>query len=1429
MRRALRANAVQLPWVLGRASRFYTAGGDAGFHNQGRERKRDGITYDVKTSGKTMKGGNTRLSSNINNRKLTSGMMGKPELLFPDAQEHDMDDTDVAVEEGGIGLGEKNESRQQQEEEVRAPPNIKRRYEPLVRPKRETVVLTTSFSSKNATKSNAATAEEEENNDEDDDDVTKIYDSNEMENIVTTQQVKQKHMLNLNSECQSVAKSKMFNNKGDDDHDHKAAEKKISRDKVNISEAEIYEYNKKGVDVTYGDGSGGTRNHSSAEEAKIELDRNVDDAEDEVVANQIDGNDELRNLKNHPFFNDLLRRMEKNAVRQRPQIKAAGCYNIDAINLCLRPLLQLTDYPFTTSQLKHTAPFIYPKLLKRSLSDLKACRRLHIYYSPDTDVILDWSSEDFLRRRYESIHLSWEPVKIVMMRFGWNQEVMSDRDCLLYFSKFRDFIELAELELSAGDDKPKAIPIEDPVRIAEQRPISVSKLLIRRKLTEETEPSITESIRLMGTPALSQPAKSRKSQSLEKDSLQGTFERIQREAASVDGDEKTKLQHGMSVVPSLRQASHPSGRSIKTFSLGKPKSTVIEDKVKMHTPTRMDSNAFDEGQCTYTPEKYEALANAYHKKKVEASQMRRRLLSTDSIDQASELQKKLAQIQKELPRLREQLEKMRKSRHMEKEDTSMGSYTSFLKTEKNDSESQMKNKTSLQPEITETGERISVTDENQEDIKKNYDSIPFSTSLHMETTKDPKMKNSNAAEENMIEKKLIDEKCESQNGFNQPLQNSSIPSSKEIETLSSAALMLRREIESLQEKRRIEENALLRKMEEALSALHKIESTIISVSERETKEAEAEAERQRLEIQRKEEAEKKARREEAEARAHALEQELLHKHEERMKLLNKQREEAQQAQREAEFALERQKQLEQATLKAQEELQRNLQEAKSKIWSEEPENDTPIKYDVPIATLTLNNGSKTVSEQEVPATSVTSSSDSFSNNTTSSFSSEPSCTPEQYDGLCLAGERLRKEIAELERQMENEGDEDDMTLMAVLAASRADLEELEDFINVVRRKESWTAERDRIRKEEKARLEKEKGTNSNDLQESISAIRFQIELMEKRLQHATERSVITKLEQGIINGRREINKLRMEQDRLRRSGQQTNAGGIHIPPSLSLAEAIAEEQMEAKNTEEIMDIMKKNDTITEDTNTNNIQSSNYAHDENDNGDSAMNLQEEEEETMMEEVENHKKNKRLESEDINSGVFAEDSIDEDCNTDETDSCENLMKSLQGDQQELKQLTTQMEKMLEEIKCLEDGIASKEDGENAEITATSLVELQKKLQQLLKLRDAVKQRMMQTSLEEETNSSKKSTSSSTDVSKKKTHTSTTTSVSKPASTPRRPVVLAPLSNRPVSSHTNRAGGEVLHFEHHIQKGQQQQQRGSVAGRKMQKATKTKKARR
>ncbi|SCU69757.1 uncharacterized protein TEOVI_000132600 [Trypanosoma equiperdum] len=1385
MMRRMTATAVVplIPRAQSRATSCFTGNGD---NRNGNKAGRNDVSkgpyggrpYDDIVSSVDVDGERLRGSASCTLKKAQTGP-SRSKYVLSDARGGVLRECGTKTEASNE-LGREN-LREENKKEERMLSKIKKKCDVISQPKRKTFILTSNFSNRYAIEN------DNKNHSDNDEDVTRIYSYNEVEQAGNKCRPRQGDATFSKSSpsptvgVNSVVKREMMR--------ERRGKEKHCGDSAVLSDAGAVadrgpgwgnatsSENDKITEMQRYEGYVGKRSSGSivkdADESHLK-DNGYEEDDDEFAASSAVSVDKFRRVKNHPFFDDLLRRIEKNAARQRQQIRAAGHYNLDAVNLCVRPLLQLTDYPFTLAELHQMAPFIYPNLLKGSLSDLKACRRLHLFHSADTDVILDWSVEDFLRRRYESIHLSWEPVKIVMMRFGWDHEIMSDRDCLLYLSKFMEYIELAQLELSAGDEKPSAVAIEDPVRTAEQRPIPVSRLLVRRKPSEETEPSVTEAIRLMGTPALWSPSRSKKARTVDKESVEGVFECIQREAADVDGDEGSRLRHGVEVVAPLQQARNPSGRSIRDFSLGKRRATMINDDVPKSFGIA-GGKPFDGDNHIYTPESYEALSNAYHKKKVEASLLRRRLLATSSIDCASELQEKLFQVQKDLSRLKDRLEKMRQLRRMEGGDVERHASVEIEGDDHGANARWMERKNCPIPKVAAAGvgvgDEISAGDEPVSVFTGEFEANQLNTSQQ-------RGKNCNVAGDNFEEEGFTTlPVCVAEKGTKRVVQ-ARLSDGREIQSLSSAAIQLKREIELAREKHRREEESLMKKMDEALSTLVKIEMTMKNLAEREKEEALMEEERCRLEKERKDEAIKRMRREEAEARARAMEHELLRKHEERLKLLNMRREKAQQAQRDAELELERQKKEEQEALEAEAELQRKLDEAKSMIWSDKAAGEMPVKDQVvhaverectPVFSGDADGeGCCRVASEEMKHESASLSS------AEQGSPSELSCTPEQYDGLHLASKRLRKEIAELERQMDVEGDEDDMTLMAVLAVSRAELEELDEFIRMVQLKEPWATARDRARREEEMKEAKSRGDSPCDIQEKISDIRFQITLMEKRLQHATERRVITKLEQGIINGRREINRLRVEQDRLRRSGRPADAGGIQVPPFVSVAEALAEAEAEDIEASAVAD-----DDLYREA----LEAPVGAHG-SDNVASVGGMN------------------RPQPGNVLDPLVAADHVTDSANDNSAECAESTP---QEDERELQQLMVRLKAVLADIKQLEGRLDEQEDGDDAEAIAKSLIQLQGKLQQLLEMRETLRKRT------ERVSSRGKSDFRGPAFDESEEATTTPT-----------PAVLTPLSGRPIS-------GYALYKDvGAVRSGSEEFKQSGAAGGKKQQRVKSRKVR-
>ncbi|KAG5469338.1 hypothetical protein LSCM1_02553 [Leishmania martiniquensis] len=983
-----------------------------------------------------------------------------------------------------------------------------------------------------------------------------------------------------------------------------------------------------------------------------------------------DDEDEFAEIRSHPFFMDMLRRVERNMIRFRKETRAVGRYSLDAVNECVRPLLQLTDYPLTARQLSHLSHSISPAVLKSSLRDQAACKHLQLYRSQDTDMLLDWSKEDFLRRRYESVHLSWEPMDVICRRFGWTPEMMSDRDYLLYFSAFPEYVEMAEMRTTEKGE-PKAILIDDPVSRAAKDPVPATRLLLRRKPSVDAEPSLTESIRLMGSPAVATPTKGKKAQRMRQhggDSVADYFGAVEATASAVDGDEATKLQHAVDSVPPLRQASHPGGRTIREFSI--PKSHAAE------APPAAPCKADMASEAVFDQQKFEELSSAYHNAKVENSLLRRRMLGTDSVDQAQELQRQLASGRTEQLRLEQELERMRElkrntptSKNSPKFAVPRGqpqypeAPAHTEKFSKNGSAVEDIDDDEIEQALREFKEKEALRMTERRPMASTARSAPLLTPHHtiapntsadadvndeceeveevievVEEEEDDLMASSHAAAEGLQANSQADllttesrvgdsagggdgasadgaangspERCsppwqdelsaaveqheaemeEQEDGLTAAFSDTpaSTPTSRLEQLaslhdrLSSAADRARRYVATVQVRRQDVLERLDRQLADASAKVEQLEDQLAAVKEEQTTLRDTLA------------------REEAERKALEVETQLKAQRERRLAELEQQREQARLAQEAAARAVERQKKAERETLAMEEELQRKLREVQSKLRAlqdsgsaahnsaaaatfhaaaaEEAEAEEASeahggadgeKSSAPHSRVPESVARAAAPVRHAVTEPLPSAAEDAADVSTSPVSAgQFMCTPEQYDGLHLAAERLKKEIAALEAQMEEEGDEEDETLMAVLAASRSDLEELEDCIGSVQANAPWAATRDAKRAREHALSAKVADTDAHRLQSGIDHHRFQISLLEKRLQHASKKTVIAKLKDRIVQARKSITHLRVEQDRLRRAGRDS----MGLPPSMSIAETLAHElkdEEEANLTDEV--------------------------------------------------------------------------------------------------------------------------------------------------------------------------------------------------------------------------------------------------------------------
>ncbi|CCW66169.1 unnamed protein product [Phytomonas sp. Hart1] len=1116
--------------------------------------------------------------------------------------------------------------------------------------------------------------------------------------------------------------------------------------------------------------------------------------------------DSFASVSQQPFFSELIRCVEKNMMRYRKEIRQTNRYSLDLINDCVRPLLQLTDFPFTAYKLTDLTSSINPIILKRSLADYAACKRLHVYRSEDTELLLDWSVEDFLRRRYESIHLSWERMNVVYRRFGWNPDIISDRDCLTYFSEFSEFVELAKLEMTV-DGKPKAVLITDPIALAERRPIPASNLLIRRRSNPGVEPSITESVRLMGNPAMfdkrSLAHNVYRRHPRNSESVSSMFQAVEKALNDVEGDEATKFAHAIDSVPSLRQAAQPIGRVVREFSIGKvtndekqypsmlSRQEAPVDNVK-NGASDQHTRGLDTLPKVYDPELHEFLSNAYHKNKVEITMLRRRLLSISNADEAAEIQTKIMNSRNELNSLIDRLRHMRQLKQavkQERENNKMSE--NVINKDDNPEFSVLSNEQDFPeaPEHNLSKNPTAAEDIEDDDIDiskelKQFESevvesmmnatAAISTNEGIESDeisgkhhKNWSLKDDSAIEEKEAvpesddiqnstldavndtaedEEEVYDRWCREQEmptnsedtlhkashrpspssssfthdqtEVNPDKVSASLHSEKLLqlcEEVSSAAQNARKEMDQILRQKILQEAAIAKQVHMATNKVTMLEEKLDALRSRHQKACETEA------------------REAAEAKAKAAEEELRHQRELRQVQLERQREQARLAQLEAQKALAQQREAEEAVLAAERKLREvRVQYNLTKQGTDTSEHTKEANVFVN-SSITVEKKNQASNVAVTPATSESSAVKSYScfeETGTKAPNSAPGaffmCTPEQYNGMQLAASRLRTEIACLEKQMEQEGEEDDETLMTVLAASRADLEELDACISSVQLHAPWAAEQDAKREQENRAKDLEGNAESQGIQNQIAQKRFEISLLERRLHHASERSVINKLEQGIIEVRRQISRLRVEQDRLRRAG--TNELGLL--PSISITKVL-EDEVE-NSDEEIEDASMTsefecskaldNNALDDDVDT--------AGELNDNVDAT-----DEEDLTAQSFDNEDEPDvdpvaafDLEgTEDVRGDQPTANAPEEERQKSATASGSPLVDA----NPETQRLHLRLESMLRDIQHLQDNISLQEsstsyDEDEAEAV---LLEMRKKLRELLRLRDDVQTRLVE----------------------------------------------------------------------------------------------------
>lgn len=1151
-------------------------------------------------------------------------------------------------------------------------------------------------------------------------------------------------------------------------------------------------------------------------------------AEADAVADDADDVDEFAEIRSHPFFMDMLRRVERNMIRFRKETRSLGRYSVEAVNECVRPLLQLTDYPLTATQLSHLSHSISPAVLKSSLRDRSACRRLQLYRSQDTDLLLDWSVEDFLRRRYESVHLSWEPMDVICRRFGWTPEMLSERDYLLYFSAFPTYVEMAELQTGANGE-PKAVPITDPVARAAEGPIPAHRLLLRRTASAEAEPSLTESIRLMGSAAVNTPVKGKKAQRMRQhggDSVSDYFAAVESAANEVDGEAAVKLAHAAETVPPLRQASHPGGRTIREFSL--PKSHAAPSKPSGSSsggssgggsgsgPTPAPSGtsaspaavtAQQSGDAElFDQKKFEALSNAYHNAKVENSLLRRRMLATDSVDKAQELQAELAKGRREVTRMEQELERMRELKryaaaagktatsgfHVPRglpqyaeapefdgaaksknasavEDNDDDEIEQALRDFKEEEELVMHGKavpsvaytttTIAAPTAADDADEyeeveVEVDDEEGdltaaedvaaaeaatvvEDIaaataeadvpeapeeKAEKVAAATTTTTTAATAAAPTLRTQSQqqhdrawqAELEAAVEQQEEAEMEEEEDFSATLNDTTATTNPATrleqlaslhDRLSSAADRARRYLTNVETRRLEVLEKLDTQLADASKKVGKLEAQLEAVEEEQTALHDAVA------------------REAAERKAREVEAQLQAQREQRMAVLAQQRERARLAQEEAARALERQKKAEQEALAMEEELQEKLRAVQSRLRSLKDGDEAAAleqhsaAHRATTTTTTTAQAAETVEEEDREVARAASSASSRANafsataapaaaaevedeaDAEAELSASPvsagqfMCTPEQYDGLHLAADRLKKEIAALEAQMEEEGDEDDETLMAVLAASRADLEELEECVASVQANATWAAARDAKRAKEHQLSAQVADTEAHRLQSAIDNHRFQISLLEKRLHHTSQKAVMAKLKDKMTQNRKAISQLRQEQDRLRRAGRDA----LGLPASVSIAETLANEGKEAEDAK--------------------LAEEEHA------------AAAEESDKVIPEEEDATEATVAAAEDEAADELAASTEAQSSTSASTGSQRTAMSSSDADK-----LRLRLDSMVGDIQHLQDSIEAQErtSDYDDEETAVVLQEMKEKLSQLLRLRDQVQRALLEESV-------------------------------------------------------------------------------------------------
>eukprot|EP00796_Vickermania_ingenoplastis_P004522 gene4522-3309_t len=1094
--------------------------------------------------------------------------------------------------------------------------------------------------------------------------------------------------------------------------------------------------------------------------------------------------DQFSSIRNHKFFDRIINRVE----REIP-VKVSSCetYSKETISELIRPLLQFADKTFTVEDLHKLIPKINVAALENTLRSVASQRNLNIFYSQQFGTVLDWSLEDFLRRRYESIHLSWEPMDVVEKRLGWGPDAISPSDILLYFSKFGDLVELARLEVVGG--KPKALPIRNSVELARRGGLSLSQLLIRRKPAAETEPSLTESIRLMGSPSLCAPSKSKKQRRTPtRDSVTGVFEAIEHAAdtAPVEGsnpnDRNMRLQKAAEGVAGTRQAQHPAGRIIKEFSIGKIDPPSCADK---NCPG--DADEADTAPEAFNQYQYDSLCGAYHRRKVEISLLRRRISNMSSTDQIEVLQERLSKSRKELSALGEQLKHMRELKNTRIESVTNhgagnGSFVSQERSDDYDSpvareregvhtpqaSSQASKNDSAAAEddndVEEEGQLEGVAEEEEleEDAfsekatQEDRTAVPCATTAPIETNKAEK--DSAAAElaawavkefeddeieqqqlaakaargvtvmteedadddDTMLELERAEEELELEAHTHIPSPPDEKAEMSEAEELQSsdeevgetpADVMACRRLEDEEEQLRLKIESTRRQLEETSLEWKELEMKMKRALDLHTvRLAEFEKELQVM------------RDREMEVRASKLSEKQDEEHqalkaaEERARIaeekLNSQREAAKQANELAHKAMQRQLEAEQAAKEMEEELEAKREKLQTQMDAVAQASGVPEPPSSRNSSLAHTAATPAAKGAKAKKGAVEEGNSLPTRRAESTYTvSDFMCTPEQYDGLHLAAKRLRREIATLEKEMEEGDAEDDETLMSVLAASRADLEELEECISSVQQNADWAAASDAIREQEEEERLKNFSPAARQIQEEIETHNFNLTLLEKRLHVASQRGVINKLEQRIVHARREVARLRREQDRLRRSG---DGDGFGVPHSISIAETLgkaekadaATPQLDAAEDLPYEEASLAAEPAEENTESTTASDTTVAVEktETPSSDPALSI-----------------DYQSELEEITGGLFSGDAYGAHAET-----TIDLTEEDEMGYEEAERLKGHLDNMVNDIQNLQRTISSRE-GSSDEETESVLNDLREKLEQLVQIREDVERRL------------------------------------------------------------------------------------------------------